>query len=842
MDYQYGSIWRKWDLHFHTPSSYDYKDYSITNEEIIDILSNNDISVVAITDHHIIDIDRIKDLQRLGKLKNITVLPGIEFLSDARGNEPIHFIGIFPEDCNLEHIWGQIENLTPINKIKGERKNPNEIYCNLLNTIDLVKNLGGLVSIHSGDKTNSIENITHSLPHGAAQKTDIAYKIDIYELGKESDQQGYRDVVFPTIKKTIPMILCSDNHNAKQYILKENLWIKSDPTFEGLKQIIYEPTERVRIQSQNPFCDFTKPFFSKISIVQSIDIFEDQSVKFNINDIHLNQNMIAIIGGRGEGKSILIDYFARGFGYSKKNYNLSPNFLVQYLKSNCSDDLVDFSFDTPNNLEFLYIHQNMVRDIALQPKELGQEIRKMLNLTTIGFSKEIQFTIDTTISDFNEIVAWFGQEDSDGKKINNKDNLLLEKKRYEELLSSITNKNNKEKLEKYTENIKIIRNAELKIQKLNKLQNQLSVFENDINDTITELDNTITRIDFNKQYDEITILKSNYLSEIDSITKENDEIRNDFSGIYKGDLSSLLERADEYKSKIEDISNTLEFLSKKELQLKELENKKNKIADEILDELKKQENVINNAWANMLSRNTSWTEEQKNLMQSILADREIEIKGKIFFDDKSFYNGLKDHINGTRWRNKNKPGELEKYFAIRDFESLCDFIKNRLTNEIKNNSELFYSNTFEKYFYSLSERNKYLFVQPDITFKGKILEKISIGQRGTVYLCLKLATNPFSTPIIYDQPEDDLDNQFIINELVSIFKKIKIYRQVIIVTHNANLVVNSDSEQIVVAQNIDEVLSYHSGALENPTIIDSVCKILEGGKLAFEQRKNKYKI
>ncbi|MDP3148203.1 MAG: hypothetical protein Q8N83_03640 [Ignavibacteria bacterium] len=842
MNYEFGSIWRKWDLHFHTPSSFDYHNMSVTNQEIIDELSNNNIALVAITDHHTIDITRIKELQQLGEKKNITVLPGIEFRSELGGSDSIHFIGIFPEDCNLEEVWMELQTKCKIKPSDITEKGNDNIYADLKDTSNLIKALGGLVSVHAGSKTNTIENITNTLSYKMAQKIELVESIDIYELGKVEDQSGYKEIVFPAINKVIPMILCSDNHNIKEYILKENLWIKADPTFEGLKQLTYEPTERVKIQSNDPFCDFTKPFFNKIVVTEQTDIFIDQSVKFDTNEIILNQNLVSIIGGRGEGKSILIDYFARGFGYSKKEYNLSHNFLVQYSKSNCSDDFVDFGFDTSNNLEFLYIPQTMVRDIALQTKELGQEIRKMLNLTTIGFSKETQNKISTTLDEYNELEDWFNQVDNDGKKINNKDNLLQESKRFEELLNSITNKDNKEKLEKYTENIKIIRNAELKFQQLDKLSNRLNLFESDINKSIIELDKTISLIEFKKQYDDINKLKEISAKEIGDVNAENEDIKSDFSGIYKGDLSSLLDRADEYKSNIEDIRNSLAILSKKEFQRKEKKEEKDKIADNILDELKNQENIINNAWQNLLSKNTGWTEEQRNLMQNILSDREIEIKGKIFFDEKSFYIGLKDHINGTHWRNKNKSGELEKYFKINGFESLCDFIKNKLEQELKANPELFYINTFEKYFYELSERNKYLFVQPEITYKGKTLEKISIGQRGTVYLCLKLATNPFSTPIIYDQPEDDLDNQFIINELVSIFKAIKIYRQVIIVTHNANLVVNSDSEQVIVAHNDNEVLTYTGGALENPTIIDSVCKILEGGRIAFEQRKNKYKI
>ena len=90
----------------------------------------------------------------------------------------------------------------------------------------------------------------------------------------------------------------------------------------------------------------------------------------------------------------------------------------------------------------------------------------------------------------------------------------------------------------------------------------------------------------------------------------------------------------------------------------------------------------------------------------------------------------------------------------------------------------------------------------------------------------KASTNLLIKPFVFDQPEDDLDNDFIMNSLVPIFKKIKKYRQVIIVTHNANLVVNADAEQVIVAKNEDEVLSYESGAIENPAIKEQICKIL----------------
>ena len=93
-----------------------------------------------------------------------------------------------------------------------------------------------------------------------------------------------------------------------------------------------------------------------------------------------------------------------------------------------------------------------------------------------------------------------------------------------------------------------------------------------------------------------------------------------------------------------------------------------------------------------------------------------------------------------------------------------------------------------------------------------------------------------------------MDNEFIVNQLVPLFNTIKKYRQVIIVTHNANLVVNSDAEQVIIADNDGDLISYTAGALEDGDVKtglgvrSKVCSILEGGHMAFEKRERKYGI
>lgn len=79
-----GPIWRKWDLHFHTPSSYDYQHKGATNQEIVEALVKAGVEVVAITDHHRIDGTH-RELQKRGD--RLTVLPGIELRSELGGSK-----------------------------------------------------------------------------------------------------------------------------------------------------------------------------------------------------------------------------------------------------------------------------------------------------------------------------------------------------------------------------------------------------------------------------------------------------------------------------------------------------------------------------------------------------------------------------------------------------------------------------------------------------------------------------------------------------------------------------------------------------------------------------------
>ena len=115
-----------------------------------------------------------------------------------------------------------------------------------------------------------------------------------------------------------------------------------------------------------------------------------------------------------------------------------------------------------------------------------------------------------------------------------------------------------------------------------------------------------------------------------------------------------------------------------------------------------------------------------------------------------------------------------------------------------------------------------------------------MGQKGTVLLKLFLAEGNY--PLIVDQPEESLDNKFIYDELVGAFREAKKKRQVIIATNNANLVVNTDAEEIIVAEFEENRISYKSGTLEDLGLREDIVPILEGGKEAFRKREERYGI
>ncbi len=128
---------------------------------------------------------------------------------------------------------------------------------------------------------------------------------------------------------------------------------------------------------------------------------------------------------------------------------------------------------------------------------------------------------------------------------------------------------------------------------------------------------------------------------------------------------------------------------------------------------------------------------------------------------------------------------------------------------------------------------------------AKELHQLSPGERGTLLLVFYLLVDKDDIPLVIDQPEENVDNQTVYELLVPCMKEARQRRQVFIVTHNPNLAVVCDAEQVVVAS-LDKAnnyrMGYLSGSIENPPINKAIVDILEGTRPAFKNRDSKYEV
>ena len=118
--------------------------------------------------------------------------------------------------------------------------------------------------------------------------------------------------------------------------------------------------------------------------------------------------------------------------------------------------------------------------------------------------------------------------------------------------------------------------------------------------------------------------------------------------------------------------------------------------------------------------------------------------------------------------------------------------------------------------------------------------QLSLGQQQSVLLALMLSSDR-AQPLLIDQPEDNLDSEFIYSTLVPVLRRAKERRQIIVVTHNANIAVLSDAEQIVVLKSTsDRATITHRGSIDDVGTRDAACEILEGAPETYRLRARLY--
>jgi len=226
-----------------------------------------------------------------------------------------------------------------------------------------------------------------------------------------------------------------------------------------------------------------------------------------------------------------------------------------------------------------------------------------------------------------------------------------------------------------------------------------------------------------------------------------------------------------------------------------------------------------------------------------------------FVLDRTFFNDFLSHINKKRkgaFHGSNEPEKVLKSLMVEidwnDFDSVFGFFEAVIDSMRSYKGEAIQIKeqvTDKKEFYDFLFSLGYFSAKYELRLGGKNLNELSPGEKGLLLLVFYLQLDKDNTPLVIDQPEDNLDNDSIFAVLAECIRQAKKNRQVILVTHNPNLAVGADAEQIIFvklekAENYK--FSYETGAIENPAINEKIVLVLEGSQPAFVKRRLKYEI
>jgi len=914
-----GSEWRKWDLHVHTKGtnkndnfiSSDFKTFCIA---LFKKALEKDIRAIGITDYFSIDnYKRVKgyveeidlavsfDEQEREKIKNILLLPNVELrilpATGSGGLINIHCL-FNPNDTFIETLendfFGSLEDsggnkmnragLVALGKESDVSLNDDCAYKRGIEKFHLEpSNLIKLFKDKARLKENTIIAVSNSNNDGASALQQHyklfenengsldAVRSNIYKLsdaifsGNPNDREFFlgeksgcdERIVISKCGSLKPCVHGSDAHcEDKLFKPDENrfCWIKADLTFEGLKQILCEPKDRVKIQANKP------EEKSGYHVIKSIEI-DSEICKQNIL---LNPNLNAIIGGRSTGKSTLLQIIA---------HRINPRI----------PDVKSFISDIPQEkIKIIWQddEENKDRDIEFFPQSHMYEIARNKEKK----NKLIQDIVEE--KDDDSLIKNFEKFCTNNRNSlqKNLDDLFDLQANIYEFATALKEKGDESGLRKEIESLQ---------NKIKESQQNNSVTEEEMNQYET-LKNEVFQIEqlLQKQesdkseiavlkdedlFDSSFIYKFNQLSELnsESIQKIFTSVKKKAIEEWQENLSVKLvginELIDKYKKEIQDKKGTDTFKRgssqlDQNKQYKELndrliiENKKLAEITSLQTKISNIENQKKELFEQAIENHIYYSSKTDELILNFsLIHDDIEIKIEKTYRQDKCKELLKDFINlqsfdrqsfvndwGAKYQADAKPNiewflqqALENKIELKAYKDIKDLAKGLLTEN----------------WFSISY---------DLTYQNDTFNKMSDGKKSFVILKLLLEFSHKECPILIDQPEDSLDNRAIYNELVAYLKQKKKDRQIILVTHNANIVVNADAEEVIVANQHGEdsknqgniKFQYITGSLENTKLKDidldivlqsqgireHVCEILEGGTVAFKKRENKYAI
>ncbi|PXA03884.1 DNA repair protein [Coraliomargarita sinensis] len=846
------------------------------NQQLLNTALENDIKVVGLADHGNVDaVDAIRDLFND---QGVIVFPGFEIAS----TEKAHFVCLFPEDTSvaqLNRYLGELGLSDPSNGVRPSRYGGQEI-------LRKVEDLGGFAYAAHCTNDSGILRLKLNQVWQEALLKAAQIPATLEDL-KNDECNGYRQVLLnrdPNYSRELPVGIINAKDVAEPSDLaneKASCLIKmTRPCFESFKLAFQDPESRVRLNS-----DRSEKYYSRIEKLRMTGGYLD-GLEINFSE-HLN----AVIGGRGTGKSTLLESlrFAldiEPIGQAAKKQHL--DIVKENLGRSKARVELTVRSSKMNGRTFKiarrYGEDPTVVDSEGKPSSFSP--KELMPGVELYGQNEI-YEIAQDASNQGRLLARFleeGQADDEAKIRealkqlgDNRTKLLDAQKAVADLEDEVA------RIPKLEEEVKQFKSLgiEEKLKVVPLLETEKRLASRVLEEELHNLNMAFESV--KDSLPDMTLLSDNAIeslphkTELLSVRKELNAIRQKAEAILKQwntDFEASHTRTEEAIAKVEaGIAQKEEELEKTFKELPATEGKSGREVGIEFQKLLKDIERIRPKKALIESRKKLQAElaQQRQVILNDLSQNRAERSARFDRSLKKLNRKLKGKMRLTvapEAERKNVTQfllhcQMENVGAgrLRWVEDVDDFSPVKLAQLIRQGIDSLQSADWgitPSVAESLSRLPQEKILQlEEIELPDRVsielntahesaesyrpLGKLSTGQQCTAILHLLLLQN--KDPLIMDQPEDNLDNAFIADRIVTELRSAKIARQFIFATHNANIPVFGDAEWIGVFDATDDKASMppeFQGAIDVPNVKEKAAEILEGGRPAFNQRKAKY--
>ena len=886
------------DLHCHSPLSPCFgrkdgacqDDIDATARQVAIAGCERGLHLLAITDHHrcekAYDIsDACQEIknsgQNLYRNNNLIVLPGMEISVDENAKN-VHILAIFPDGCSFAEIERILDD-TGVEPNPKKRNDKSKVTTKrLVKIVQKVQDSGGLAILAHVNSTNGYREEMKSLgwDDGKILENICGLNVNAVEISKPNDAPH-----FVTDDKQLPCVIGSDAHylkdiGGKEFITRVKM---TEPGFSGLERAFKDPETRIRFQ------DPQGPAVKTILGIKFDGGFLDQQI------ISFTSNLNCLIGGRGTGKSSCIEAIRYLFDKQIPDERSSDiKKLRESVLEGCTAQIIfedqhgekfvlqrrfgdpdtkiltmdgfenaDIELKISQNLRLSFYGWSEIEGIAKKSSQQldlidgfidGIDQLKRDEQGAIGDLKanarDIKSQIDAiereagSVGNLQELkteLEKIGEEQKEEEK--NKEKIVNET----ELLDNLI-----EKLESLHDEIKEVDlDGEIKSQSeliTKAITGEKLLFVDDF-ETISKIltdstEENSTLITARKGLlSELTKLKEDVEKKQTALKEKHDPVDAVFARLLEDfdqpEAKQIAQRREQLRNQIRLREKAQQRKEKAEEELKKLQDARTDLIKKLKDVRSDQYNLRNSSVSAISDRlpkgkaNVEVTidiEEQgeKEKFKKLLAQKFTGLPRN--WHAKGYVEMISNHYTPIEFATAIKASDIPLFVSAGfDSDESVDIISHFIDKpEDIMNIEICECTDLPRIYF-------------DVQGVKKPIEDLSPGQRCTALLPIILLET--DTPLIIDQPEDNLDNQFIFDLVVTTLRSLKERRQIIVATHNPNIPVSGDAENILVFKPDGTKGKLESnGSIDYEPIIEDVKTIMEGGEKAFRVRASKYNI